>query len=204
MRRLFTSLLLSLFILSGTGMALADRHDNRDRKEHRQDNKRPGYGKHDDKRPGFGNNNATRPGNNGNNNLRPGNGHNNHRPGGNHGANSNVRPGHGQNNYNPAPRPNNYYRPTPPPPPGYRPAPYPIHDNLGAMVSYATRGGHDIAVWQVDYDTYVVRFRKGNNYYTQYIYPYAGRYGTRSRISLNWSPLSPWTLIPNVQLNINL
>lgn len=56
MRRLVTSLILSLFLLSGTGVAFADKHNDRDRdrKEYKHDNRRPGYGQGNHKRPGSG------------------------------------------------------------------------------------------------------------------------------------------------------
>lgn len=208
MRRLVTSLILSLFLLSGTGVAFADKHNDRDRKEYKHDNRRPGYGQGNHKRPGSGKDDKKRPGFGHDDKKRPGFGQGNNRPGHNHGGNSHKRPGYGQNDRyhhnRPASRPHHYAPAPPPPHHHYGPAPHPIHHNLAGMVRHATRGCHDVAVWQVDYDTYVVRYRKGNRFYTQYIYPYAGRYGSRNRISVNWSPMSPWTFIPNIQLNINL
>lgn len=97
----------------------------------------------------------------------------------------------------PAPRPKHFNH-------AYHYPHYTVHDNLGYMVSQITRGGHDVNVWQVDPRTYVVRFRKGNRLFMQYLYPYEGRYGKRNTISVNWAPLSPWALIPSIHLNINL
>lgn len=85
---------------------------------------------------------------------------------------------------------------TPPPPP--------MPPRLSPMVSKLTRGCHDVNVWQIDHDTYIVKYRKGNRHYTRRLYPYANRYDNASLISVNWQPLSPWTLIPPIQLNINL
>ena len=42
-------------------------------------------------------------------------------------------------------------------------------------------------VWQIDYDTYIVRYRRGNRFYTQRIYPYRDVYGPRNTISVNWT-----------------
>lgn len=72
------------------------------------------------------------------------------------------------------------------------------------MVHHAARGGRDIDVWMINADTYVVRYRLGGVLYAQYIYPNAGRYGARTRISVNWSPLSPWIPVPSVNFNINI
>lgn len=100
-----------------------------------------------------------------------------------------------------------------PAPPAYRPKhynhayhypTYSVHDNLGYMISRIASGGRDVNVWQVNEGTYVVRFRKGNHLYAQYLYPYEGRYGKRNTISVNWAPLSPWALIPSIHLNINI
>lgn len=89
--------------------------------------------------------------------------------------------------------PHHHHAPAPPMPP-----------RLKHMVHHATRGCHDVDVWQVNHDTYIVKYRKGRRYYTQYLYPYSERYGNINLISLNWQPLSPWNLIPRIQLNINL
>lgn len=84
---------------------------------------------------------------------------------------------------------------TPPPPP---------HPRLNGMLKKVTKGCRDVDVWQVDYDTYVVRYRKGNRLYTRYIYPERGAYGRPNLISVNWTPMAPWNLLPPIQLNINL
>ena len=181
MRRLLATSLLSIFLLSGTGYAYADHHrggsHDKDRKEQRFDKKRYNGKKdkgHDKKR-------YDRP---------PGNvGHIKYKvpkPPKHHGhpAPPAYRPKH----YNHA-----YHYPT-----------YSVHDNLGYMISRIAGGGRDVNVWQVDEGTYVVRFRKGNHLYSQYLYPYEGRYGKRNTISVNWTPLSPWALIPSIHLNINL
>ncbi|MDE6335486.1 MAG: hypothetical protein K2L34_02840 [Muribaculaceae bacterium] len=132
-----------------------------------------------------------------------GNGYQGH-PGGGHDA---FRPGVGQ--YHGAPVP------PPPPAPVMRPGsgvafhpgpamPPPPPPRLPHMVNYATRGCQDVAVWQVDPETFLVRYRRGGRWYTRYVYPYAERYGAPTLISVNWQPSAPWTLIPPIQLNINL
>lgn len=204
MRRIATSIVVILSLLFGSGHAFADNHgkDNREKKEHRMDRgsrERPGNKNHDNRDKRYDKNkkdhnhhgNGARPGNSNRpgNGYKPGPGHNNH-PGNNFG------PGHGQGMRPPRPGHAAAYRPTPPPPPP--------HPRLNQMVRYATRGCHDVDVWQVDFNTYVVRYRKGNRIFTQYIYPEMGRYGRPSLISVNWQPMAPWTLIPPIQLNINL
>lgn len=185
MRRLIVSTLLSLFLISGTGFAFADNHrgggHDKGHKEQKFDKKRHD-GKKDHGNKGFGNK------------------HNKNVP--------DRKPGKPGNIGHKSPMP-----PAPPAPPAFRPKHYnhayhyphySVHDNLGYMISQIARGGRDINVWQVDPGTYVVRFRKGNHLFAQYLYPYEGRYGKRNTISVNWSPLSPWTLIPSIHLNINL
>lgn len=185
MRRLIVTTFLSLFLISGTGIAFADNHRNsgRDngRKEQSFDKTRPNGNNH------AGNNKAPDK-NQPSANRRPGNV---------------AQPNHAPSNQPAAPVRHNvsapkhynhaYHYPT-----------YTVHDNLGYMVDQITRGGSEVNVWQVDASTYAVRFRKGNHLFVQYLYPYEGRYGQRSTISLNWSPRSIWTLIPNINLNINL
>lgn len=190
MRRTIVTSLLALFLISGTGFAYADHHrggNDKDRKEWKHDKKRPGgkKDKHDGKK------NKHR--------YRKDNRHDSRHHGG---------PGFG---FTPP-------RPTPPPPPPpprhhvprhynhayYYPGGYSVHENLGYMISRVVGGGRDFNVWQVDEGTYVVRFRKGRKLYTQYLYPYEGRYGKRSSVSLNWAPQSPWSLIPSIHLNFNL
>lgn len=180
MRRLAVISFLSLFLISGTGYAFADNHrgggHDKGRKEQKFDKKRSN-GKKD---RGLEKNNFK--------------GHDNNRPGGHPGNAGHI----------------SFGRPTPPPPAPkhYNHAShypnYSIHDNLAYMVNRIVSGGRDVNVWQVDPYTYVVRFSKGNRMYAQYLYPYEGRYGKRNTISVNWSPLSPWTLIPSIHLNINL
>ena len=216
MKKIITCLLLSLFFTIGSGEVFADNRGDRgrDRKEQR-DNRRNGSHENrgrerDDRR---GNNN--RPGYKGrdqkgkdsrhwkdNKDYRPGKGH------------SMPAPGYDMRRHEPGrhhtppppPRPRRYAPPPPPPrrPNHYAPVPPPPPPHLGYMVDYVTRGCRDVAVWQIDYNTYIVKFRRGNRFYTQYLYPYDDMYGDRSLITVNWQPLSPWTLIPPIQLNINL
>lgn len=194
MRRLIVTTFLSLFLISGTGMAFADNHrggnHDKGRKEQKFDKKRPD-GNKDRGRSKDRGRNKDKGHNKGHDNkghgFRPGNsGHFNHQP-----QMPPAPPVH--NGYRPKHYNHAYHYPT-----------YSIHDNLGFMISQIARGGRDVNVWQVDPYTYVVRFRKGNHMYAQYLYPYEGRYGERSTISVNWAPLSPWTLIPGIHLNINL
>ncbi len=112
---------------------------------------------------------------------------------------------HGYNPPMPAP-PSHYAPPRTPRPhhSAYRPLPASYDRQFRRMVSYATRGARDISVWQISNDTFIVKYFRGGRYYTQYLYPYSGRYGSRSHISVNWSPNSLWELIPSINLNINL
>lgn len=184
MRRILHYLLISLFLLTGTGVTMARDRDDRDRshKEYRHDRK-----KHDKRhdRGDFGDK---------------------YKHGDKHGDKHYGRPGKGNSHARPGGNFNRHHRPTPPPPP---PPPRPgyghhgWHPNLANMVSYAVRGGSDVDVWQIDYDTYIVRFRKGKRYYTRRLYANTGRYGALNSINVNWTPASPWIQIPPIQLNIN-
>lgn len=106
--------------------------------------------------------------------------------------------------------PDRYYAPPRPPRPpkhyhpAYRPLPYSYDRQFREMVRYATRGASNVAVWQIDDDTFIVKYFRGGRYFTQYLYPYTGRYGSRNHISVNWRPNSLWELIPQINLNINL
>ena len=91
-------------------------------------------------------------------------------------------------------RPRRIHHNAPPPPP----------PRLPHMVRHATRGCRDIAVWQIDYDTYIVRYRKGNLFYTRRFYPYINSFDKPRLVSVNWMPQSPWIAIPSIHLNINL
>ena len=228
MRRRFFYLLLSLFIVAGSGQAFADGNNHRggkDRKE--QSHNRPGGNsnkKNDKNKPGHNSKpgHSSKPGHN----VKPGNNHNhgnNFKPGNNRKPENNFKPG---NNHRPgdahkpamnhkpavsAPRPGAGGRPMnighPAPPPhhhNYGPALPPPPPRLPHMVSHVTRGCHDVNVWQIDYDTYIVKYRRGGHWYTQYVYPYADRYSNPTLISVNWQPLSRWSIIPPIQLNINL
>ena len=189
-------------------------------------NNRPGNNKNDKKGndKGQGNhhnggywsgNSGNRPGGNHNNPpMKPGNPH--HRPGGTPGKPGNNRPGWGHGS-----------SVTPPGVGSHRHHP----PRLGYMVNHAIRGGRYDNVWMVAPGQYAVRFYRNGCYYMQYIWPETGRYGTpfrvimsapgewyaygnrnqwyyedgnSLRISLNGSYLSPWTLIPSIELNINL
>lgn len=181
MRRIFTLLLLSLFLSVGSVEVFADRHDKggprQEQKYNRKDNRNHGKNHNKGNKGKFDKN-------------KPGKGHD-MRPGVSHGPKHNM--GHNPD-MGPGPR-QIHHRPTPPPPAPPR---------LPHMVNYMTRGCHDVNVWQIDDDTYIVKYRKGNRFYTRRFYPYANRYDSPSLISVNWQPMSPWTLIPPIQLNINL
>lgn len=185
MRRTFILLLTSLFLSVGTVEAFADRHDNGGPRQEQRDHGR----KHSDKRKG--NDKKGKPGKKEKHN------------GGKHHDKKSPKQRYGKPGISPAHHaaPPKHGRPgghigTPPPPP--------MPPKLSPMVSRLTRGCHDVNVWQIDHDTYIVKYRKGNRHYTRRIYPYADRYDNASLISVNWQPLSPWTLIPPIQLNINL
>lgn len=202
--------LLSLSLIFGGGSALADNHrGNRGNHRTEQNVKKNDKGKKEnhkinnhryDRRP---NGKAVRPGT-GNN--RPGN--NAVRPG-----NSHSRPGSNAIHHAPVKRPQTPHHAAPPKPHMVRgPKHYPHHYTpvaplpvmLSDMVAFATRGCHDVNVWQINPETFIVRYRNGSHYYTQMIYPYTEMYGPRNSISIGWTPSSPWTLIPSVNLNINL
>ncbi len=188
---------------------------------------RPGNNKNDKKGHDKGHGNNHNGGSwNGNSNHRPGGNHNNppmkpvtppHHPGGKPGKPGKPAPGWGHGSSVHAP--GHAYRPHHHPP------------RLGYMVNHAIRGGRYDNVWLVAPGQYAVRYYLNGYYYMQYIWPETGRYGTpfrivmsapgewyaydnrnqwyyddgaSLRISLNGSPLTPWTLIPSVELNINL
>lgn len=192
MRRLIITSLLTLFLISGTGYSYADHHrggHDKDHKEHRYERK--GHDKKRDKDRDKWRKEQEKKWKKDQKKWKK--------------EQEKRWKKHG--------RPNMGRPLPPPPPPAYRPRHYnhayhyphySVHDNLGYMISRIARGGRDVNVWQVDEGTYVVRFRKGNRMYAQYLYPYEGRYGKRSTITVDWSPLSPWTLIPGIHLNINL
>lgn len=207
MKKKFAFLLLSLLMVAGSGQMYADRNDGRggkDRQEqhgqHRGNSANRNNGnrnnskiKNDKKgfdRPGgnkyHGNMNQGHPGGNKTVINRPGG----NRPVPGH-VNRPVGPAHV-----PVVRPGGgfHFGPALPPPP----------PRLPYMVEYVTRGCHDVNVWQIDSETFIVKFRRGGRWYTQYVYPYAQRYGHPTLISVNWQPMTPWTFIPPIQLNINL
>lgn len=202
MKKITMCLLLSLLFAIGTNEAYADRHNDRghDRKEQRYNGRKPNNKDHKFDKKGDKGNKYKRDdrhdkGYKSHKNDRHDYGKKdyNHKKG-----HSMPSPGYGMRN--PAPRHVSHYAPAPrrhhhgpvPPP------------RLSHMVKYATRGCRDVAVWQINPDTYIVKYRRGNRYYTQYLYPYEEMYGDCSLITVNWQPLSPWTLIPPIQLNINI
>lgn len=160
MRQLITTLILSLFIISGSGVAFADKHKHhdRDRYEYRHD-----------RRPGFGS--------------------------------------HGKDYYKDREKhykkarkdEKKYWKERKKAEHRY----YKDHDRqLRKMIAYAARGGRDVRVWRVSDDTYLVKYYRGGHYYTQRLYPYSGRYGSRGVVNVNWNPLASWTLLPSININI--
>lgn len=203
MRNLFTSLALSLVLLmSGSSVAYAGgRHDNGRAHNEQKQNGHRGNGninknkgnKHPGGKPGNGHVTPGKPGG------KPGNGH--------------VTPG--KPGGNSVPRPGGYGKPTPPPPPHsygrpghhYRPprvAPanhyYP--DRLGFMIRQATVGARNIAVWEVEPGTYMLRYTRGGVEYLRYIYPNLNRYGSIQILTPGWQPYSSWLSVPAIQLNL--
>ena len=158
-------------------------------------------------------------------NYKPG-GNSQNRPGGNHHKPKGPKPGN-----NPVHRPWGHGSSVSAPGhhAGYANRHHP--PRLGPMVKHCVGRGRYDHVWMVGPGQYAVRFFRNGHYYMQYIWPETGRYGSpfrivmaspgewyaynnrnqwyyedgnSLRISLNGSPLSPWTLIPSVELNINL
>lgn len=218
MRRIVTSMILSFILLSGSGVAFAQHgHDRggRDRQEQRDRGRRDHRDRDRNHHKGM-NHSKPRPG--GDKNYKDKHHHNKPGHGHNGGYGRPVRPGgvpayghgrpHGNGHYSGKHhgRPIRYrHRPTPPPPRHhYHHGPMHPPVNLGHMVAYLTRGCSDVAVWQIDYDTYIVKYRRGNRLYTQHFYPYYDEYASPSRISVGWRPSSPWNLIPSINLNINI
>ena len=184
-------------------------HNNRpgnnknDKRGHDKNQGNHGHNKHDHDK--WGGNSHNRPG---------GPGHGSHKPP--------VKPGH---HSGPAWRPGSSAAA-----PGFG-RPHHHHPKLGYMVNHAIRGGRYDNVWMVAPGQYAVRYFRNGYYYMQYIWPETGRYGSpfrivmsgpgqwyaygnpnqwyyddgaTLRISLNGSPMDPWTLIPAIELNINL
>lgn len=157
MRRLVTALLLTVFIFSGTGVALADHHgrDRHDRKEYRED-RRPGHNQHD--RHKYDKKDKKRQEKFWKNQRK---------------HQREVRHHH-----------NNDRR-------------------IREMARYASRGGRFMDAWRISDDTYIVKYYKGGRYYTRRFYPYTGRYGAPTLISVNWVAPSIWSLLPSINININ-
>ncbi|MDE7413810.1 MAG: hypothetical protein K2N05_08520 [Muribaculaceae bacterium] len=183
-------------------------------------------------RPGNNNNRPGNNGNHRPGNGKPGNDHG-YRPGGNHGhhGNSALPPG---GNYRRPGVPNRWTpsRGHSVPAPGHMGRPVYHHPpRLGSMVRHVVGPGRYDRVWLVAPGQYAVRFFNNGRYYMQYIWPESGRYGNPFqivmnapgewyaygnpnqwyyddgdvlRISVNGGFVSPWTLIPSVEININL
>ncbi|MDE7437172.1 MAG: hypothetical protein K2M93_01680 [Muribaculaceae bacterium] len=192
MKKFTLSLLLSILLAGGySGAAFADKHHNngRDHQEHRDNRFDKRNNKHNENH-NKGNHNKWKDShkNHGNNN------HWDKKHGPNHGPNHPNHPG---------------WRPTPPPPP--RPVPGHHHGynierdpRFHKMIAHAINGGTDYRVWRVSHDTYIVKYRKGRRWYTRRFYPYDNRYDAPGVININWNPMSAWTLLPSININIPL
>ena len=191
MKKFTLSLLLSILLAGGySGAAFADKHHNngRDHQEHRDnrfDKRNNKHNKNHDK----GNHNKWK-----DSHKNHGNNHWDKKHGLNHGPNHPNHPG---------------MRPTPPPPP--RPVSGSHHGynierdpRFHKMIAHAINGGTDYRVWRVSHDTYIVKYRKGRRWYTRRFYPYADRYDAPGLININWNPMSAWTLLPSININIPL
>lgn len=206
MRRFTISLILSLLISASSGIAFADKHhkghgDDRDRYERKE------YYRHDrDKHDKDWRKDHDR--------------YRGDRDHGKYGPISMPRPGYGGDNrgYSKARKDyykaqkkyikererqarryyrdrDRYYR--------YRYGDYRDYDpELLRMIAYAARGGRDIRVWHISDDTFLIKYWLGGRYYTQRLYPGSGRYGARGMVNINWNPLSSWTLLPSININI--
>lgn len=202
MRNLITVISVSFLLMIGgvSGYAAdSSRGHQRDRHEQRDSRGHSGHRNHGDKK---GHDKGKRPnsGKGHDKGKRPGSGKGNHGHKDHHGnRGGHMTPGHS------VPRPGSYGRPVPPPP-HHRPAMAPpghcYPDRLGRMVNHATRGCRNVSVWQVDNDTFVVRYLKGGRYYTRYIYPYANRYGAVQLLTPGWQPFSSWLTVPSIQVNL--
>lgn len=160
MRRIITSLILSLFILSGTGVAFADKHKHHDRDRYEYSHDRRHSYKHykyDDDDDYYKHMKKARK---------------------------------AEKKYWKERRKmeHRYYRD--------------YDHQLRKMVAYAARGGRDVRVWRISDDTYLVKYYRGGRYYTQRLYPYSGRYGSRGIVNVNWNPLASWTLLPSINISI--
>lgn len=125
------------------------------------------------------------------------------------GGNSLSRPGSGQIPQSPnKPTPNSHKRPEPKPvqtrPGAIHPVGHVIPDPLSEMVRYSVGSGQFVDLWQISNNEYILKYKKGNRYYTRRLYPYSCQYGPISSISINWRPSQYLSVIPTFQLNINL
>lgn len=103
--------------------------------------------------------------------------------------------------------------------------------HFNKMVRHAIGGGNNAVVWQIGPFEYIVKFKKGKNHYMRRFYTNTGQYGPVSRIVIagpdewylaadrnrryrsngshlnvyvNGTPLSPWTLIPDIDINVHI
>ncbi len=169
MRRLITTALLSLFLVSGNIM-LADNHNNHRNNGNARTENRNSRDNNRDRKNTVWKVKGGKSNNHGNGNVR-------HNPG------YDKRPVVNVN----------------------RPPKHP-ENQLRQMVAHVAPGAGDVMLWQIDPETYIVKYLLGGKYYTQRLYPYSGRYGSRGVVNINWNPLSSWTLLPsiNITLPINI
>ena len=175
MKRIITLLVLSLLIFSGSGIAFADNNKKHGHKQEQSSHSRPGSSSQN----GFHSDKNHNVGN------RRKDKHN-----------SLSRPGSMQDVKHRRPHYDNHNKKH-----GISSS---YKKQLNKMVKYATRGGRNVSIWQIDSDTFIIRYLLGNQYYTQRLYPGSKRYGARKLVNVNWTPLSSWSIIPPISININL
>ncbi|MDE6339567.1 MAG: hypothetical protein K2K97_07245 [Muribaculaceae bacterium] len=173
MKRFTVTLLLSIFLACGSGVAFADNHhgSNRNRHEHREKPRKPSFSNdHRGKGPKeFG---------------KPA-----HGPQG-PAKHFDKRPHHTDERYR-----KQHHKAE---------RRYEIEQDrrFHAMVANAARGGSDVRVWRINPDTYIVKYRIGHRWYTRRFYPHTGRFDAPGIININWNPMSGWTLLPSININI--
>ncbi|MDE6330537.1 MAG: hypothetical protein K2L83_07515 [Muribaculaceae bacterium] len=203
---MFITLGLVMVMMAGgiSGYAGETQKGHRPAQSHTQSAGRGQHGKHDKhdkKKPGGNGNASVRPGGNNGGHSQPSRpGHSAARPG-----NSAPRPGQPSTGHHQGAHHPGHHRPGAPS--HHRPGAHPTAhhrypDRLGGMVRMATRGCHDVRVWQIDPYTYMVGYMHGGRYYTRYIYPESNRFGEICLMSGGWQPMSSWFAIPSVQVNL--
>lgn len=72
------------------------------------------------------------------------------------------------------------------------------------MVYHAAGGAHNVSVWQISDDCYMVRYYRNGRMYIRTLNPYTSIYGAPSLVSNSWNPNPLWMLLPRVNINIDL